>query len=106
MGESTGRRRVLGRVGNDERVVERNFHDAAFAVLHATADISEVIGRWDVIDGIGEIVAKFSSEVKENKKEQTIQHNSHPGKNRRQECRRKNPSVPSNTVSPLLCYLA
>lgn len=97
---------MLGRIGNDERVVEGNLHDAALAVLHATADVSEVVRCWDVIDGIGEIVAKFSSEVKESKKEQTIQCNSHPGKNRRQECRRKNPSVPSNTVSPLPCFLA
>ena len=106
MGWSTGRRSVFGRIGNDERVVEGNFHDAAFAVLHATADVSEVVRRRDIIDGVGEIVAKFSSEVKENKKEQTVRHNSHPGKTRRQECRRKNPSVPSNTVSPLLCFLA
>ena len=68
MGWSTGRRSMSGRVGNDERVVEGNFHDAAFAVLNATADVSEVVRRGDIIDGVGEIVAKFSSEVKKTRR--------------------------------------
>ena len=97
---------MSGRVGNDERIVQRNFHDAAFAVLHATADVSKVVRRWDIIDRIGEVVAEFPSGVKKDKKGQTIQRSSHLGTNRRPECRKKNPSASNNTASPLPCFLA
>ena len=62
-----------GRRRNDQRIVQRNLDDPAFAVLNAAADVSEVVRGRHIIDRIGEIMAQLSSEVRQRKEKKTAQ---------------------------------